>query len=46
MADSYLEKRFEEFRNPEKKVVRKGGLFPLFHYKGQSGKTQYSLRIR
>ena len=25
MADNYLEKRFEEFRNPEKKVVRKGG---------------------
>ena len=25
MADNYLEKRFEEFRNPEKKVVRTGG---------------------
>ena len=25
MADNYLEKRFEEYRQPEKKVVRKGG---------------------
>lgn len=25
MADNYLEKRFEEFRHPEKKPVRKGG---------------------
>ena len=25
MADNYLEKRFEEFRQPEKKVVRNGG---------------------
>ena len=25
MADNYLEKRFEEYRQPERKVVRKGG---------------------